>query len=91
MLIVQYLALRDTVRETFLRLPYGKLLLSLLLSCAAALWVKRLGWSSFPALAVSAVCFFAVYGAVLLALREPLVSELTGEMLSKLKKIKERS
>lgn len=89
-LIVQYLALRDTVRETFLRLPYGKLLLSLLLSCAAALWVKRLGWSSFPALAVSAVCFFAVYGAVLLALREPLVSELTGEMLSKLKKIKER-
>ena len=87
-LIVQYAALRGQVRDTFLRLPYGKLLVSLAASCAAALWVKRLGWSSFPALAASAVCFFGAYGAALLLLREPLVTELTGELFSKLKRFK---
>lgn len=87
-LLVQYFALRDQVRETFLRLPYGKVLLSLLLASAAALWVKRLGWSSFPALALSAACFFGVCGAVLLLLREPLVTELAGELIGKLKKTK---
>lgn len=87
-LLVQYFALRDQMRETFLRLPYGKVLLSLLLASAAALWVKRLGWSSFPALALSAACFFGVCGAVLLLLREPLVTELAGELIGKLKKTK---
>lgn len=87
-LLVQYFALRDQVRETFLRLPYGEVLLSLLLASAAALWVKRLGWSSFPALALSAACFFGVCGAVLLLLREPLVTELAGELIGKLKKTK---
>ena len=51
------------------------------IASAAALWVKRLGWSSFPALALSAACFFGVCGAVLLLLREPLVTELAGELI----------
>lgn len=89
-LIVQYHALRAQVRETFLRLPYGKVLLSLATASAAAVWVKRLGWSAFPALAVSAVLFFAVYGGVLLLTREPLTTELVGDAASKLKAFKQR-
>ena len=85
-LIVQYAALRGDVRETFLSLPYGRVLLALACGSAGCLWVKHLGWSSFPALAVSAVCFFAVYGAALLLMREPLTRELAAQVLGRLPK-----
>ena len=85
-LIVQYAALRDTVQSTFLSLPYGKVALALAAGSAASLWVRALGWSSFPALVVSAVCFFGAYGAVLLLTREPFTREMVDLVLAKVLK-----
>ena len=85
-LLVQAAALRGELRgglRSFRPLP---VLLALALSCAASLWVKLLGLGNFPALLLSAVCFFGVYAAALLLGGEELFRELWGQLIDKLKK-----
>lgn len=88
--LIQYYSLKDEVRNSFKSIHYGKILSALILGSGASLWVKILGWGSFPTLLVSAVLFFSVYGAVLLLQREELIveifSQVFGKMIHKLKK-----
>ncbi len=74
--IVQYMALRDEVRESFRSVRYIKLLVALALGSAASLWVKTLGFGSFLTLSISAVLFFGIYGGILLMMKEELVREM---------------
>lgn len=88
--IVQFVALRQMVGESYRAVRYGLLALALALGCAASCWVKLMGWGSFLSLLVSAVLFFGVYALVLTLAKEPLVLEIEqtvfGKVLNKLKR-----
>jgi O-antigen/teichoic acid export membrane protein len=93
-LLVQYRAIRKDIRPIFLKIPYGKLLLAMMLATAASCWTLFLPLSfgttidSLIVLLLSACCFFAVYFLVLYLEKEPLVHELTGQMVNKLRSSK---
>lgn len=95
-LLVQYRAIRQEVRPAFLRISYGKLLLAMAAAVAASCWTLFLPISSgttidsLIVLLLSACCFFAVYFLVLYMGKEPLVCELTGQMVNKLRRKNER-
>lgn len=75
-LVVQYVALRDEVQESFQSVRYIKLLAALVLCSAASLWVKALGFGDFLTLSISAVLFFGIYGGILWITKEELVREM---------------
>lgn len=83
-LAVQCYALRETVGSVFRQIQYGKLLLGLLLGSALSLPLRLLHLNFFWTLACSAVVFFGAYGSVLFFGKEPLVRELSGQILHKL-------
>ena len=85
-LAVQYGAMRGEIRQPLRQLSLPKLLGALSAACAAGLWVKLLRLGSFAALALSAVCFFAVYLLVLLVSREELTTELWTQLMNKLRR-----
>ena len=74
--LVQYVTLKDQVGCCFRQIHYRRILLAVMLSMAASLWVKMVPLNSFMTLIVSAVLFFGVYGLYLLAVRENLVVEI---------------
>ena len=74
-LAVQYLALRKDLKDFFRTYTWPRLLAALLLAAAAGIWVKALKWSPFPALVLSAVCFFGGYGLFLLWRKEEILIE----------------
>lgn len=74
-LVVQIVALGQTVLPMLRSLPYWKAVLAVLLGAAASSWVSFMAWGSFLTLAVSAVLFFGVYALALLLLKEPLIRE----------------
>ena len=85
-LVFQTIALRREVGSAFRSISYWKIILGLAAGSAASLWVISLGLGSFLALALSACLFFGAYGLVLLVTKEPLVREVCGQFIGKLKK-----
>ncbi len=83
---IQYYELRTEVREPFSAFSWGTWAAALTAGAAAGLWVKWTGWTAFFSLAVSAVCFFAVYGLFLLWRKEEFVCELWGWLLRRVGK-----
>lgn len=75
-LIVQYCALRNDVKSSFLSLHYAKVAVTLVLSILASIWVKKLALGNFFTLLISATLFFGVYGLFMLLTREPMVVEI---------------
>jgi len=84
-LIVQYYALRKEVTPMLKQIKYYKILISLALAFAASFWVPMLNLSIFITLLISAVVFFAVYGVMLILLKEKFVIDIFNQMLNKLK------
>lgn len=84
--IVQFAALKRTVLEAYRSVCYGSILLALAAGVAACLWVKFMQWGTFVTLVVSAVLFFGMYFLVLILRKEPLVRDIEGQILGKLKK-----
>ena len=85
-LVFQTIALCREVGSAFRSISYWKIILGLAAGSAASLWVISLGLGSFLALALSACLFFGAYGLVLLVTKEPLVREVCGQFIGKLKK-----
>ena len=84
-LVVQYNALKGELKTIIPQISYLKIAVALVLSTATAGLLKSvLTFGAFGKLALSAVVFFGIYSAVLLAIKEPLVQELWNQMLSKL-------
>lgn len=87
-LVVQYWALKNEVRDSFKQIHYIKIVIALVLGSMASLWVKLLSLGNFITLVVSAVLFFGAYALVLLIFKEEMVIEILGTF--KLKKQKEK-
>ena len=81
--IVQYAALKDTIKPAYKAIRFPSIILALILGTAASLWVKTLHLSSFVTLAISAVLFFGVYALVLTIAKEKLVLEIENQVLGK--------
>lgn len=84
--VVQFIMLRKEVFPSMVQIQYWKVALGLIGATAAAFWVAALPLGTFLSLVVSSVLFFAVYGIVLLVLKERLTNEILGQMLRKFKK-----
>ena len=57
-LIVQFYALKEKVKDAFIQIPYLKIICAALIGSGAALWVKNLKWGSIGTLILSAILFF---------------------------------
>ncbi len=79
--LVQYVALRSSVREMFTDMRYGALLLATVLGSVLSVPVKMLHLGSFFTLCISAVVFFGVYGIVMILMKEELVVEILNQVL----------
>lgn len=71
-LIVQYVALRGDVKSSFMSIHYLKIVVAIVLSSFASVWVKKLMLDNFLTLLISAILFFGVYGMFLFLTKEPL-------------------
>lgn len=83
--IVQYIALRGSVRAMFLDMRYGALILATALGSLCAVPVKALHLGSFFTLCISAIFFFGVYGVVMILMKEELVLEILNQLLGMVK------
>lgn len=83
--LVQYVALRSSVREMFIDMRYGALLLATVLGSVLSVPVKMLHLGSFFTLCISAVVFFGVYGIVMILMKEELVVEILNQILGMVK------
>ncbi len=83
--LVQYVALRGSVRDMFLDMRYGALILATALGSLFAVPVKMLRLGSFFTLCISAILFFGVYGIAMILMKEELVVEVLNQVLGMLK------
>lgn len=84
--IVQLYGLRKIILGAFRKLSYGKVIIGVVAGGLVSAWVLHTSWHSFWMLAVSAVLFWGVYGILMLVQKEPLTTELWGQILGLLKK-----
>lgn len=88
--IIQYMALKDQVSNVFKQIHYFKIIVALLLSTVASLWVVCIGVGNFLTLLISSCLFFGTYGIFLFVTKEQMVveifSQVTGMIFSKFKK-----
>jgi O-antigen/teichoic acid export membrane protein len=82
--VVQYYVLRNEVAPIFKKLPYGKVMIALVLSTAASLWVKHFVFHTFIALVTSAILFMGVYVVILVIMKESLMIEIVQTVKNKL-------
>ena len=71
----------------FLSLPKRAsiILLAIVIAMISSIWVKTVGFGDFVTLMISAILFFAAYGIVLIIRKEPLVWEISQQLLQKMK------
>ena len=82
-MVVQIVMLRKEVMPSLKKIQYWKVLAALAVGAAASFWVASLRLGSFLSLALSAVLFFAAYGATLLITGERMLRDLVGQILRK--------
>ncbi len=88
-LLVQYIALKNEVADTFKQIHYLRITVALLLGTAASLWIKMFSLGNFLTLLISATLFFGVYGLYLLLRKEDMIVEIWNMVVGKvLKKAK---
>ncbi len=83
--LVQYVALHGSVRDMFLDMRYGALILATALGSLFAVPVKMLHLGSFFTLCISAILFFVVYGIAMILMKEELVVEVLNQVWGMLK------
>lgn len=86
-LIWQLGVIRNRKVNLYSEIKAYKVIIALVIATAASIWVKGLFSLYFLILLVSAVCFFASYGLILLILKEQLVKEFMNMILSKFKRL----
>ncbi len=85
-MLYQLYAIRRVDTHVFGDVPWLKVILATALAATACIWVKLAGLGVFLSLAASAVCFFGVYGGVLLLAKDGLVTEIFGQVMRKLRR-----
>lgn len=84
-LLVQFVALGETSIELFKEIHYFKILCAIGAGLLSISWTGLVHWNTFVLLLVSACIFFGVYLLALLLLKENLVTEITMQILQKMK------
>lgn len=87
-LVVQVIVLREQVLPALQSIRYDKFFLALAAAAAASFWMVNAGLGSFLTLLLSAVLFFAVYGGVLLLLKEKMMGELLMQIKEMIRKVR---
>jgi O-antigen/teichoic acid export membrane protein len=85
-LIVQVIALRQEL-AFMKKMPYVKVGAGALLAVCASFWVLRLSVGSFLKLLIGSMCFFGVYGGVLLILGEPMTREILQMLIQRVRNV----
>lgn len=85
--IVQYQALKKDVGDFARSFPYIKVLAAVFCAAVLSAWIKLLSFNSFISLAISATCFFCVYGGVMFLFRDPLLLEILEQGRAKVRGI----
>jgi len=75
-LIWQYTALRNEVSESFKQVHYFHILLACAAGTLASFWTLKLTLSPIVVLIISAVCYFAAYGVILILFKEEMVIDI---------------
>lgn len=81
--LVQYQALKETVKESYLKIKYIPILLGIILAGILSYFIKFLYLNSFLTLMLSAVVFFATYFIVLAMAKESLINEIEYQIINK--------
>ena len=81
--LVQYQALKETVKESYLKIKYIPILLGITLAGILSYFIKFLYLNSFLTLMLSAVVFFAIYFIVLTLAKESLINEIELQIINK--------
>ena len=84
--MVQYQALKELVKESYLKIKYIPIFLGITLAGILSYFIKSLSLNSFLTLLLSAVIFFAVYLIVLTLAKESLINEIEYQILEKILK-----
>lgn len=84
--IVQYIALKEDVKEAYVKIRYLPIVIGLAISASFSMPIKLLGLSSFFTLLLSAIVFFGIYLVVLTVAKEKLVNEIEFQILEKILK-----
>lgn len=82
-LIVQYFSVRKQIPDLFQSIKYYKIVIAIILASAGSFWVSYLNLHTFITLLLSAILFFVIYGVSLILMKEALVKEILGQVLSK--------
>ena len=85
-LIWQLVSIRDIPAQIFKDVPWIKLITAILIASLLSVWVKILDFNSFITLLISAICYFGVYGIILLIIKDNIVIDILNSVLRKLKK-----
>ena len=86
--IVQFYSLKNEVMQAYKRIPYFPICIALVMGSVAALFIKTLSLGNFITLLISGCIFFGVYGILLILMKEPLVLEITEQLIAKIVKQK---
>lgn len=96
-LLVQYIALRDEVKDAFCSISYLKIIAGILIGTVSCIWLPYTNFvdmqtagGSFIILLISAVLFFLCYGGFLLLSKENLTLEVTNQILDKFKNLSKK-
>lgn len=91
-LVVQAYALRDKIGSMFKGIAYNKIVIALgAASVVGIICNMFITISPFLNLAISSILFFAVYGVLLLVMKENLVNELFNQIMGKFLKLKKKN
>ena len=74
--IVQYLSLRNEVKSVFRQLHYFRIIVAIVLSIIASIWIKIININYFVTLVISSILFFGTYIIFLLLKKEELIVEI---------------
>lgn len=84
-LMVQYIALRNEIKNAFRNVHYGSLVIALAVASILSVFIKQTSFGIFTMLCISAVVFFGVYFGILTVMKEPLVIDIENQLLKKIK------
>ena len=82
-LIVLYFSVRKQIPDLFQSIKYYKIVIAIILASAGSFWVAYLNLHTFITLLLSAILCFVIYGVSLILMKEALVKEILGQVLSK--------
>ena len=84
--IVEFTYLKNIVIDSFKKVQYTKILIATLIGSIASILILKLEIGNFATLVMSAIVFFGIYGCILLFGKEPLVCEIVGQFVDKIRR-----